>query len=212
MKTRSLVFFSCVLLWIGVFAVQLHASAPPPIIRGALSKNGQFLVVSSFELGPPDSHGGTRVIGFKFEVTRLQTFINRKDQLTSPNRYYSDVPGNCKVEIKISDHGPAFQRWPIISDDGRTLVLVGVTAPWPNVPLLEIYQQKGFDAALVRSFSLGDLRKTAAGAIYMQTDSTPQWFAGGEFSFAPSGQTLVYTDPQQGSFSINLTDGVVTRR
>jgi hypothetical protein len=206
LKAGSVAVLYCAIVWAGGFAIQLRASPPPPIIRAAVSKNGRFLVVSSFELGPAESNGASHILGFKFEVTEVQSFINGKDRLTAPNRYYSDVPGNWKVEIK-----PSGQRWPIVSDDGKTLVLVGVSPPWPNVSLLEIYQKKGFDAALVRSYSLRDIRDVNADGRYMATDSTPQWFASGQFSFSEDGQTLLYADKEHGSFRILLSDGTITK-
>lgn len=145
-------------------------------------------------------------------MTTLDGFINVKDRLTAPNTFYSE--SGWTVKTKFDDAHLTY--WPIVSDDGATLVLVGVTFADPRDAVLKIYRQSGVGGALVRSFALGELWSESeiypgGNKLLVFTDGSPQWFSGGRFAFSPDGGSLVYTHANGGTTVIRVRDGAVNR-
>lgn len=182
----------------------------PPVVRGAVSANGHFLVVSSFDLGEVVDGGGQRIKGQTFEINTVETFLNAKDRLNAPNVFYSGL--GWAVKTKFDEAHLTY--WPIVSNDVATLVLVGVTIAQPAIPVLKIYRQKGLDGVLVRSFAITDLWSEKeiyprGDKIIMDKGYTPQWFATGSFAFDRTGEHLMYRRANGETLLIGLKDGDV---
>jgi hypothetical protein len=209
---RPVGIFCFIALCSFLFAAQLPASALRPIMRAATSKNGRFLVVETLDLSPEGEGAGRSILGATFEVSPLETFDNNsRDRLTSPNKYYSDSWNSWKIRLP---HDSSFLApWPIISDDGETLILVGVNPPMPGVTLLAIYKRREHEGTLLRSYNVDDLWSLKPGEkrIDGMFDSTPEWFADGSFSFSPDNQLLLYTDKQHGLTRLSLKTGEPVR-
>ena len=112
--------------------------------------------------------------------------------------------------------GPEGRRffWPMISDDGKSLI--AVTAPVPGLPVLKIYRRKNYKGELVRSYQITDLWTPKqvdpdGKSLFMVTDATPEWFAGGTLSFSPNGQQLIYRNQWNDIVRIGLVDGSLSR-
>ncbi|HEY6413895.1 MAG TPA: hypothetical protein VIX42_09415 [Edaphobacter sp.] len=196
-----------------IFISMAHAfaSPPPPLIRAATSNNGQFLVGATFKLGPPGEGGGQMILGETFEINSRETFASTKGRLTSPNQYWVDSWNSWKIELprQLGFIAP----WPIISDDGSTLILVGVSPPMSGMTLLAIYKKDGHNGQLLRSYTADDLWDLKPGDKRMEVylDSTPEWFDNGKFSFSDDGHMLLYTDKEHGNIRVSLQDGTVAR-
>jgi hypothetical protein len=208
---RSAAISCLVALSIFLFRAHVFASPLPPIIRAATSNNGQFLVVATLKLGPAGEGGGQTILGETFEINARETFASTKGRLTAPNKYWADSWNSWKIELprQIGFIAP----WPIISDDGSTLILVGVSPPASGITLLAIYKRDGRGGKLLRSYKVDDLWSLKPGEERMSGffDSTPEWFDDGEFSFSDDGGMLLYTDKEHGVIQLSLKDGTVMR-
>lgn len=204
---------SCfVVLFIYVFTFHVFASPLPPIIRAASSSNGQFMVVATLKLGPAGAGGGQQILGETFEVNERETFAYTKGRITAPNKYYFQDRG---WKIELSPENGFFAPWPIVSDDGSTLILVGVSPPMSGTTLLAIYRRNGRngrEGSLLRSYKVDDLWTLKPGEKRMSgyTDATPEWFDDGAFSFSSDGAMLLYKDKEHGPLQISLNSGAVT--
>lgn len=182
----------------------------PPVVRGAVSANGRYLVVSSLDLGEAVDGGRHRIKGQTFEVTTLETSVYPKAWLSAPNAFYIGLGWTVKTKFDEAH----LTYWPIVSNEGSTLVLVGVTVGTPRPAVLMIYKRNGVDGELVRSFALEDLWSQSE--IYPHgdkrivfTDASPQWFATGSFLFSEDGNTLIYRRAGGESLLLRLSDGAV---
>lgn len=195
-------------LWGCVVGTQLFASPLPPLIRAATSQNGQFLVVATLKLGPAGKGGGRPILGETFEVNERETFVYTKGRLTAPNGYYSPDLG---WTVELPRQSGFIAPWPIISDDGQSLILVGVSPPVPGMTLLAIYKKHGSGGDLLRSYEVDELWSLKPGEERMSGyfDGTPEWFDEGRFTFSKDGETLLYEDKKRGLVKISLKDGVV---
>jgi hypothetical protein len=195
-----------------IFTAHIFASPGTPIIRAATSNNGQFLVISTLKLVSAREGGGQMILGETFEINALETFASTKGRLTAPNKYWVDSWNSWKIEVPRQYGLTA--PWPIISDDGSTLVLVGVSPPVSGATLLAIYKKRKKEGELLRSYTGDDLWSLKPGEKRMDAifDSTPEWFDDGEFSFSNNGEMLLYTDKERGVIRISLKDGTVLKR
>jgi hypothetical protein len=208
---RSTAISCSIVFLMYIFAGHVFASPLPPIIRAAVSNNGQFLVEATLKLGSAGAGGGQAILGETFEVMERQTFVDTKGRLTTPNKHYMEGLG-WKVELprEIGFLAP----WPIINDDGSSLILVNVSPPMSGTALLAIYKRNGSNGStgtLLRSYKVEDLWTLKPGDEGMSgfTDATPEWFDEGVFSFSKDGGTLLYKDKEHGLIQISLTSGVV---
>jgi hypothetical protein len=204
---------SC-LLALSIYILTAHVSASPlpPIIRAATSNNGRFLVVATLKLGPAGDGGGQPILGETFEVNERVTFPYSKGNLTAPNKYYLQDLG---WKVELPRESTLFAPWPIVSDDGSSLILVGVSPAMPGTTLLTIYKRNGryeLEGSLLRSYKVDDLWTLKPGEerMFGYTDATPEWFDDGVFSFSSDGGVLLYKDKEHGLLQISLKSGAVT--
>ena len=193
-----------------IFGFKAHAFASPllPIIRAATSNNGQFLVVATLKLGPAGEDGGQTILGETFEINGRETLAYTKGRLTAPNKYWVD-----SWEVELPRQIEFIAPRPIISDDGSTLILVGVSPPVSGMTLLAIYKRDGRGGKLLRSYTVEDLWDLKPGEKRMDGffDSTPEWFDNGQFSFSDDGGMLLYADEEHGVIRFSMKDGKVAK-
>lgn len=207
-------FLATVLLAVSVSItlVKLVASPLPPNVRASLSTNGRFLVLTEREYDNPDPHVVRRIVRTTYQVMEAETFINNsRDRLNTPATFWSD----SALSWQVAHEGNRI-FWPLISNDGQSLVLVAVTAAVPGVPVLRIYRKKMFEGSLVRSFQITDLWTAKevdpdGKGIFMVTDATPNWFAEGFLEFSPDDQALIYRTKWNDRVSLRLADGAISR-
>jgi len=199
---------------LSITSAKLVASALPPNVRASRSTNGRFLVLTEREYDNPDPHAVRRIVRATYQVLESDTFINSKDRLTTPAPFWSESALSWQVSPEGNDGRRVF--WPLISNDGQSLVLVGLTAAVPGGAVLKIYRKKMFEGSLVRSLQITDLWTAKevdpdGKGIFMVTDATPNWFAGGFLAFSPDDQTLIYCTQWNDRVSIRLADGAISR-
>ena len=150
------------------------------------------------------------ILGETFEINARETFASTKGRLTAPNKYWVDSWNSWKIELpkQVGFIAP----WPIISDDGSTLILVGVSPPASGT-LLAIYKRDGRGGKLLRSYTAEDLWDLKPGEkkVDIYLDFTPEWFDDGKFSFSGDGEMLLYTDKEHGVIQLSLKDGAVAK-
>lgn len=202
--TRRLALLLALLL----LSPRSFASPLPPLVLAAQSANGKWLVTVDFELAPPqDSGGGRRILRTTYHVLSQERFLNS-------NRDRLDAPGALWSERWFLNRSAADERgarvWPIISDDGQTLVLINMTAPFTKSTVLSIYQEDRLRGRFVRTYVLENLWP-AEKIDPKLTDFgyTPQWSAGGHFSFSDDCKDLLYRTQWGTSLTIRLSDGVI---
>lgn len=147
---------------------------------------------------------------------RVEVAFSRKRKLGRVKQESDrlDAPGALWSERWFLNRSAADERgasvWPIISDDGQTLVLINVAAPFANSTVLSIYQEDRLRGRFVRTYTLENLWP-AKKIDPKLTDFgyTPQWFAGGKFSFSADCKDLLYRTPWGTSVTIRFLDGVI---
>lgn len=185
----------------------------PPVVRASRSTNGRFLVVTEREYDNPDLRQVRRIVRTTYRVMEAESFSNNnQDRLSTPAPLWSE----SALSWQVTPEGNDGIFWPLISNDGQSLVLVGVTAAAPGRTVLKIYRKNMFEGKLVRSFQITELwtvkevdpdRK----GVFLVTDATPEWFAGGFLAFSPDDQRLIYRTQWKDRLSIRLVDGVISR-
>ena len=191
----------------------LRASAPPPTVLASTSSNGHFLVVAERQFDSPDETIPRKILRTTYRVLETEQFINSKDHLVSAVPFYSASAFSWKVTLE--GYGSS-QFWPMVSDDGHSLVLVAVTPAVPKLPVMQTYRQEQFDAKLVRALHITDLWTPAqidpAGkSLFNITDATPQWFSGGSLNISPNNQDLIYRTQWGDVLLIDLATGAIRR-
>jgi hypothetical protein len=190
----------------GLTTGPVFAGPLPPYILASRSPNGRFLAVKDYELSPatePDAP--RRILSTTYRILAAETFLNEKDHLAASVPFYSQ---RCQVRLEASG-----EFWPMVSDDGKSLILVGVSPPDPRPPLLKIDHCDFVSGSLVRELRLTDLWTGAqiASVGGMWTDATPEWFAGSSFSFSADGESLLYRSRWGDRITIGLEGGKVGR-
>jgi hypothetical protein len=214
MSRCSLAAVLVAVISLSITSAKLVASAAPPNVRASRSTNGRFLVLTEREYDNPDPHAVRRIVRTTYQVMESETFINSKDRLTTPAPFWSESALSWQASPEGNDGMRVF--WPLISNDGQSLVLVGLTAAVPGGAILKIYRKKDFEGSLVRSLQITDLWTAKevdhdGKGIFMVTDATPNWFAGGFLTFSPDDQTLIYRTQWGDRVSIRLADGAISR-
>jgi len=85
----------------------------------------------------------------------------------------------------------------LVTDNGKFVVLVVVSpALSGTMEVLRIFQQSGGNANLVRSVRLNEIwtgqQLEQLNSSRLFTDSSPQWFAGGELGFSSDSTQLIH--------------------
>jgi hypothetical protein len=192
-------------------SAKLDASPLAPNVTASLSTNGRFLVVTERQYDNPDPHVVRRILRTTYRVMETEAFLNSKDRLSSPARFWSD---RWQVTIDGNDGSRVF--WPLISNDGESLVLIGVTWASPGTTALKIYRKAIPEGILIRSVPITDLwtsgRLDPEGrGVVKFTDASPEWFAGGSLAFSQDDRMLLYSTQWGDCLSIALADGAVSR-
>ncbi|MBB5317851.1 hypothetical protein [Tunturibacter empetritectus] len=192
---------------------KIFASALPPNVHASSSVNGRFLVVAEWEYENPNDKL-RRIRRTTYKIMETESFINSKDRLTSPVKFWSDSAWSWEVTLEGLEGKRIF--WPMISDDGKSLILIAVTAPIPGQPVLEIYQRNDHKGQLIRSYQITDLWTPKqvdpdGRGLFIFTDATPEWFAGAILSFSSDGQQLIYRNQWNEVLRIRVDDGVISR-
>ncbi len=186
-----------------------HASAPPPIIQATQSANGQCLVLIHYKLAAPNAAGDQEVLSTTFQVL-TPALLNPNHRVAAPIAVWADpawtltLPGGS-------------DRWPMVSDDCNTLLLLHAEAAMPHQPAFDIYRRDRGSARPISSISLDSLwtpREFDPGGkgLVMINDATPFWFSSGSLAFSRDCQSLDYRTQWGDRFRINLNTGAVTRR
>ena len=194
----------------------LFASAPPPIVAASLSSNGHFLVSIERELGSPGPMGGRQILRTKYSILAIDTFLSQKAPGTVPATFWTQAPFGWTVSIPAAESGGPF--WPFVSNDGKALILLDISAAQPGSTVMKIFRKRELaaDGAPVREILLDDLWTGAhlyprGQGIMMIKEDTPSWLAGGFLTFSPDDHDLLYTTPWHNHLRISLADGAVTR-
>lgn len=214
MSRCSLAASSVTVILLSITSAKLAASAMPPNVLASRSTNGRFLVLTEREYDNPDPHAVKRIVRTTYQVMESETFINSKDRLITSAPFWSESALSWRVSPEGNDGTRVF--WPLVSSDGQSLVLVGITAAVPGSPILKIYRKKEFEGSLVRSLQITDLWTAKevdhdGKGIFIVTDATPNWFVGGFLTFSPDDQTLIYRTQWNDRVSIRLADGAISR-
>ena len=189
------------------------ASPLPPNVMASRSANGRFLVLTQRELDSSDQNGGRRIIRTAYQVYESEPFSNTKDRLSAPVPFWSDSAFSWRLTLEGHEGRRVF--WPMISDDGNTLVLVAVTVPMRGEPVLQIYRKQNHAGVLIRTLEISDLWTSSEidpqpNSVVMFTDASPEWFSGGSLAFATDNQSLLYRTQWNDHLQIRLSDGSVS--
>lgn len=209
-RPTSSFLLTCALVSLPFQAINLFASAPAPNVIASRSANGRFLVYADREFDNPDSTLVRNILHTTFRIMEMETFLNSKDRLNTDAAFWSDHGW----EVKLDKQAERSTWWPLISNDGQSLVLIAVAPPFSNTMALRIYRKTGFrETTLIRTIPLQDLWTPAQidGTGGIAHDSTPQWFAGGSLHFSPDDQSLIYRTQWSDELVIKLQDGAVSR-
>ncbi len=233
MRLSAILSFSRVLLILS-FSLPALAGSLPPCIKAASSKSGNFLVVMNMVLDPPQSGVATRRIRqFSFEVFPKESFINPKDRLTAPARFFTDWaqwgvvldPAN-NPDRAFTEHCPL----PLVTDDGEFLILITqIPAYSLDEVVSRIYRRDRLSeeipghSRLIREIPLKEFYIRLGAPFYNPleipfhiqletpccTDESPQWFAGGSFTLSSDDRQLIYKGQHGDAVCITLSDGSV---
>ncbi len=193
-------------------AVALVASPLPPNVVASTSPNGRFLILTQREFDSLDPDAVRRVVRTTYQVLDREPFLNAKDRLTAAVPFWSETASSWRIALDGADGRQLF--WPLISDDGQTVVLVGITPGSFGQSVLRIYKKRQFTGTLVRAFMLADLwtpEHRSPDSMSIETDATPKWFSGGSLAFSPDSHFLLYHTQWSETLQIRLSDGQVTR-
>jgi hypothetical protein len=207
-----------------VLAISLPccASAPLPCVKAVSSSNGTFLVITDAQLEGDNAHG-YRAKQVSLLVFHKEPFLNAKDRVDSGATFWSDGP-DWAVVLKESDVRPV-PACPLalVTDDGEFVVVLGVHGEDLNDAALRIYRRRdhigdplrdGPDhGVLVKRVSLSEIWPANRLSDVMDFNSgTPQWYAGGTFTFSSDSSELVHKTRWGTTVRIRMRDGAVTAK
>jgi hypothetical protein len=198
------------------------SSAPPSCAKAASSKNGNFLVISDFQLeATADRSGGGKIQQASFQILTKTEVLNETERFRSAATYWGLL---WDVVLTRNDSRPLPAcAVPLLSDDGEFLVLLNQHAVGPTDSALWIYRRRYHPgdrlgdgpetSILVKSVTLGEIWPADKSPEFlMVTDSTPLWFAGGSFDFSGDNRLLTHDTRWGNSVRINLSDGAVSKK
>jgi hypothetical protein len=209
---------SIALLFVIAFSVApatnfISASPLPPLVKASRSPNGKFLVVADLDLAPIEN-GGQQIRRTTYHVYQLEDFVNSKDRLNTPVPFWSDSWQSWETTLE----GPFGYCWPMVSNDGQSIVLIAIAGPMPGQPVLRLFRRKlnEHTGELVRSFDITDLWTKQqvdpeGTGQFGDFDSTPKWFADGALAFSTDSRLLIYTNQWKQELQIDLKSGAISR-
>jgi hypothetical protein len=222
MRLSATLSVSCVLTLILSFALPGLAGQPPPCIKAASSKNGNFLVLMNMQLDPAQSKDGvTMRIGFSFEIFPKENFINAKDRLTAPGTYFSGVSWaqwGVALDSRNATDGPftSFCPLPLVTDDGEFLILLVQTPAFSaDEVVLRIYRWDRTSRGIPgdgRQIEELPLKKFYFPILESPgfNDGSPSWFAGGSWNFSSDNGQLIYKSQYGNTVRITLANGSIS--
>lgn len=193
-----------------------HAGPLRACIRATLSANGKILVVNDLTFDDPDESHARRPTMSTFRVLSRYVDINEPRRMKGPNTYW-DMNSLWSLVLADYDQEPTCP-YTLVTNDGEYLILVG--GGFRLDTALSIYHRRDHPGqpfggpgpdhgVLVKRILLAELwppEKLPDG----MTDNTPEWFAGGTFSFSADDRTLIHTTQWGTTFHISLETGKVT--
>src|SRR5579871_587642 len=166
---RPRVTLACICSLILFWALPLLAGQPPPCVKAASSKNGNFLALMNMQLEPQQSGDGVtrRIRGFSFEVFPKENFINARDRLRAAGMYFSDW---AQWGVALDRRNTTDQLFtsscpvPLVTDDGEFLILLAaIPAMSDDWGVLRIYRWDRLDreihghGRLIREIPLSEI-------------------------------------------------------
>ena len=191
-----------------------HASPLTPSVRSAISANGRFLVYADIHSEPTGDRSGSQLIrGVIYRVLTRREPASGGQWINAPGAFWTSFAEDWSVSLD----GPQSLLWPLISDDGKSLILLSPSTPDDQTTVLRVYrrtQQQG--AYVLHSYTLKDFWTAheinpSGNHSLIITDATPLWFTGGSFAFTQPGE-LSYTNQWHETTKIDLATGVTVRR
>jgi hypothetical protein len=213
---RRLFFIALgLLLVIELNASSAHASALMPCITATLSANSRILVLNELTYDAPDRTYPQDPRTSTFRVLRREVDSNEGLRLNGPDTYWADALWS--VAFTNRDRLIACP-YALVTDDAEYLILV-VGGANPEGAALSIYRRRDHPGqprggsgpdhgVLVREIPLHDLWPPEQ-IPKMINDATPQWFAGGSFSFTSDDRTLIYKTRWGKTLLIDLVTGEI---
>jgi hypothetical protein len=156
------------------------------------------------------------VTGATFDIAQIEPAISQTYGLRSSSTFYNDL-SLPSWQITITGARSSLQL-PIVSDDGRSLLLLAADAPDPTLPVLTLYRQHDHLGTLVRTYSLTELwteeqlyPQGRDRTLFGDSGGNPRWFASDSFQFTPDNQILLYTTTWSDRLALNLANGSISR-
>jgi hypothetical protein len=203
-------------IWLGAVTLILPPSigvASPlfPDVRASRSMNGKYLVVVEQTFDNPDPTAVRQVLRSTYVVLKSEPFTNSRDRLQTTAPFWSAFGWQVTPRGQAS-HGGFL---PLISDDGQTLVLVGVgpAMKFGDQKVMWVYRQQGNTAKLVRAVPLTKVwtpEEIESDAVVGDMGETPMWYTGGSLEFSPDNRVLRYRSRWNDTVNIKLADGSIT--
>jgi hypothetical protein len=183
------------------------ASPAAPNVQASRSVNGRYLVTIKREYEDPNERIRT-VRRTTYTVMEAENFINGGYRLNAPVPFWSE-----RWHVTLDGREGSQTFWPMISDDGRSMILIGVTPPLKRPAVLKIYRAlNSSNVELVRSYQIADLWTQERIDTFVFGDENPRtWFAGGGFGFSDGGKSLICRNQWNDIVEIKLADGTITR-
>ena len=191
-------------------SVPAFAGPMPPCIASALSANGQVLVTDTLGFDGPDQGHGQRIMASTYQVLRKDA----DPWLAGPNAYWTWP--RWELSFQRGMKGPFHAcDYVLVPDSGEFLIFAGSNlGPYA----LTIYHRSGvapssgpYQGELVREIPLAELWPSDPPRDIL-TDHTPQWFAGGTFTFSVDQKTLLYRDKDSRRVEVELATGEIRHK
>jgi hypothetical protein len=209
LQRSHIVFFALVTLSLSLCA---KASETPQGKTLAMSKNGNYIVVQEWRLGP-DNY---------VEQVTFQVFTKDRDPwqwMTWEGTYWQPDWSVVLTENQgvVKGKGMPINVWPLIPDNGNFIVLLdnmGFYGIWIfrrrtrfdwEAPL-QIQSQNGL---LVKAIAVEELLPPEKRPKNNIVTWAPPWFEKASFQFSPDDQLLMRYSDSPVSVTINLKDGTI---
>ena len=198
-----------------LFSAAAYAGPLLPCLTSTQSANGNVLVTDTLGFDDPDDTHPGKIVSSVYQVYRRYTERNESLRLNGPNAYWADP--FWKVEFSRNTKSfPVACSYVLVPNNGEYLVFVGSTFG----AALTIYHHRAYDPSLGRLVSqqgelVREFRRTELGPSDspdgIVIDGTPEWFAGGVFSFSPDQSRLRYRDKVGRMLEVDLGTGQLIR-